>query len=314
MFKVTNGNTLDQHVAQNHDTPYKTLNLGAQKHDDRGHIYKGGQNVTLDEDPYSVFDRVFSGDAIDPQIFERQRQRNASILDYVGNELDKFSTIVGTEDRERIQFHINSIGELEKRLASGQLGVGGRPESLPENKFDVRDVSQFHNVTRAQLDLISLALASDVTRVATLLLGDGDGSNLATPWLGPEFALDTGVEYLGIRNSHHTHSHLEDDMHSTMQRWFVDEFVEFINKLKATPDPFGGKLFDNSVVLVMNNMNTGGGHGTNNLPIFVAGSAGYLQTGRYLKGGRDQNGILASVAAAVGSPIDGFEEFAEMRI
>lgn len=53
----------------------------------------------------------------------------------------------------------------------------------------------------------------------------------------------------------------------------------------------------------MNNMNTGGGHGTNNLPIFYAGNAGgYLATGRYLKLRENHNGILAALANAMGTP------------
>jgi hypothetical protein len=112
----------------------------------------------------------------------------------------------------------------------------------------VDDVSSFNKTTRAQLDLIVLALASDATRVATLLLADGDGSSLATPWLGPEFALNTGEQYPGIQNSHHTHSHREDDMHAEMQRWFVGEFAEFFRKLKEAQDATGGSLFDSSLL------------------------------------------------------------------
>jgi hypothetical protein len=103
-------------------------------------------------------------------------------------------------------------------------------------------------------------------------------------------------------------------MHAEMQRWFVSEFAEFFRKLKETGDATGGKLFDSSVVLVMNNMNTGGGHGINNLPVFYAGSAGgYLVTGRYFKIRENQNGILAALASAMGAPVDGMGELAQLR-
>jgi hypothetical protein len=313
LFKVNGNSTLDQHVGRQQQTPFKTLNLGVQKHDDRGHIYNNGQGVTLEQDPYALFERLFQGGALDTAAFERKRAASKSVLDYVGKQLDGFSKILGSEDRQRVEFHLTSIRELEKRLDAGMQN-GGRPESLPESAFDVKTVSNFDKTTRAQLDLIVLALASDATRVATLLLSDGDGSNLATPWLGPDFALDTGEQYLGIQNSHHTHSHREDDMHAEMQRWFVSEFAEFFRKLKETSDASGGKLFDSSVVLVMNNMNTGGGHGTNNLPVFYAGSAGgSLVTGRYFKIRENQNGILAALASAMGTPVDGMNELAQLR-
>jgi hypothetical protein len=313
MFKVSGNSTLDQHVGRNQDTPFKTLNLAVQKHDDRGHIYNNGQNVTLEEDPYALFERLFQGGALDTETFERKRAGKKSVLDYVGRQLEGFGKIVGSEDRLRVEHHLTSIRELEKRLDATSLG-GGRPDSLPETRFDVASVGDFDKATRAQLDLLVLALASDATRVATLLLADGDGSNLATPWLGPQFALDTGEQYLGIQNSHHTHSHREDDMHAEMQRWFVAEFAHFIARLKETTDATGGRLFDSSVVLAMNNMNTGGGHGTNNLPVFYAGSAGgSLVTGRYLKLRENQNGILAALAGAVGVPVPGMSELAALR-
>ena len=64
----------------------------------------------------------------------------------------------------------------------------------------------------------------------------------------------------------------------------------------------------------MNNMNTGGGHGTNNLPIFYAGNAGgYLATGRYLKLRENHNGILAALANAMGTPAAGMNELAALR-
>jgi hypothetical protein len=314
LFKVSDGNTLDQHVGQAQDTPFKTLNLAVQKHDDRGHIFRNGQAVTLEQDPYAVFDRLFQSGAVDPALLARTRAARGSVLDYVGKQLEGFSNNLGAHDRQRVQFHLDSIRELERRLQAGGLGAGGRPESLPEQRFRHDQVSDFDKTTRAQLDLIALALASDVTRVATLLCADGDGDQLATPWLGPEFALDTGIEYLGIPNSHHTHSHLEDDMHAEMQRWFVSEFAQFIGKLKATEHVAGGSLLERSVVLAINTMNTGGGHGTNNLPTFLAGSGGgYLRTGRYLRIGESQNGILAAVANAMGTPVNGMNELGALK-
>jgi hypothetical protein len=98
-----------------------------------------------------------------------------------------------------------------------------------------------------------------------------------------------------------------------MQRWFVGEFAYLLDKLKQTPDTSGGKLFDTSIVLVMNNMNTGGGHGTSNLPVFLAGSGGgYFKTGRYLRSGGAQTGFLAGVANAMGVPT-GSGELANLR-
>ena len=48
--------------------------------------------------------------------------------------------------------------------------------------------------------------------------------------------------------------------------------------------------------------------------MFYAGNAGgYLVTGRYLKIRENQNGILAALAGAMGTPIDGMNELALLR-
>ncbi len=320
MFKVTAGNTLDQHVARNHTTPFKTLNLAVQKMDHRGHIFKDGQGVSLEQDPYAVFDRLFQGGALNPAVLTQQHSNRTSVLDYVHKQLEGYGKILGTEDRQRIAFHLDSIRELEKRLGSGgtTTAAGGKPESLAEPRFDPKDVSSFNLATRAMFDLVVVALASGATRAASLMLSDGDAAGLAMPWLGPDFALDTGSDYLGIQNNHHGHSHSIDEIHHQMQRWFVSEFAEFIRKLKETPGPTGGSLLDQSAVLCMNNMNTGGGHGTHNLPTFLAGKCGgYFKTGRYIKNKEwegNHDGIKAAIANAMGTPLEGWSEDSRLRV
>src|SRR5690349_14103620 len=89
MFRVNGNSTLDQHVGRSQTTPFKTLNLGVQKHDDRGHIFNSGQGVTLEQDPYALFERLFSGGAIDQAAFERKRATKKSVLDYVGHQLER---------------------------------------------------------------------------------------------------------------------------------------------------------------------------------------------------------------------------------
>jgi hypothetical protein len=316
LFRVSGGQTLDQHVGAAQQTPFKTLNLAVQKRDNRGHIYRNGANVTLEQNPYKLFDTLFAGRAIDPAIFERQRASRKSILDYVGKQLQDFRLRLGSADRQAVDAHMTSLREVEKRLnTGGNAGPAGAPPSLPETKFDVTTPRNFNLVTRAHMDLMVLALAADFTRVTTLLMGDGNGDHLVTPWLGPQYGMDTGLAYLGLRNSQHGNSHVLNEVHNGQQRWHATEFAYLAQKLKDTPDPAGRRLFDSSVMLVINNMNTGGGHGTNNLPTFTLGNAGgAFRTGRYLKiGGAPQTQILASVAAAVGVPMNGATELPRLK-
>lgn len=317
LFDVGGGNSLDWQVAQKigADNPFKTLNLAVQKRDSRGHIFHNGQGVTLEQDPFKLFDTLFASGGLDPAQFAKQGAAKKSVLDYVGKQLEGFGTQLGTDDRQRVQFHLDSVRAVEKRLTSqSTITPGGRPMSLPTTPFDVKNTTNFQNVARAHMDLMVLALASDLTRVITLLMADGDASNLLMSWLGAEFAPASTSGGLGNDNSHHSNSHSENDKHMAMQHWFVDQYAYLLTQLKATPDINANKLFDGSIVYVVNNMNTGGGHGTNNLPVFIAGGAGVLSTGRYLRMNTSLKSVHSAVAGALGAPLAGTTEYPGLRV
>lgn len=324
LFDVGGGFSLDQHVADQIatrvKTPFRVLNLGAQKRDNRRLVYRAGQSVTLEQDPYRLFDAMFASGALDPAVLERQRAARKSILDYLGRQVEGFGARLGTEDRARVEFHRESLREIERRLAVKPTGTAGAataaPASLPSTRFDPRNTNNFHLVTRAMMDLAVMSLASDLTRVVTLALSDGDAFHLLMPFLGADFAPAPTTGGLGNDNNHHANAHAENDKHSRMQLWFVQQFAYFLSKLKEARDPGGARLLDGTAVMVINNMATGGGHGVGQMPIFVAGSGGgTFKTGRYLKYSPVQHtGLLAGLANAMDAPLkSGPAELARLR-
>jgi hypothetical protein len=152
------------------------------------------------------------------------------------------------------------------------------------------------------------------TSFGRVTLADGDASNLLTPWLGAQFNPAATSGGLGNDNSHHANAHGENDKHRAMQTWFVEQFAYLIAQMKATPDLAGTKVFDSSLLYVVNNMNTGGGHGTNNLPVFLAGGGGTLSTGRYMRMNTSLKSVHAAVAGAMGAPLSGITEYAGLRV
>lgn len=310
LFNLGNGNTLDQHVAATlgAKTKFRSLSLGAQKRDRRGFVFRNGQGVTLENDPYKVFASLFSSGGIDPKLFEQQRASRKSVLDYVGKQLEGFGKTLGTDDRELVGFHLQNFREVEKRLtATDAQPTGERPASLPPNQFNVLDTRNFHRVMRAQMDLMALAFASDLTRVASMACSDGDAFHLLMPWLGPEFEPAATSGGLGNNNNHHANSHKTTERHSTMQRWFAQQFADFIQTLKNTPSAGGGRVFDSTIVFVVNIMATGGGHRVTDLPTFIAAGGNMFKTGRYLKRKTDIRELHVSVANALGAPLGGAE-------
>jgi hypothetical protein len=99
-------------------------------------------------------------------------------------------------------------------------------------------------------------------------------------------------------------------MKTRVDRWFVEQFAYLLKRLKETSDPLGGTLLDNTVVLFTNHMDNGAGHGVEgDIPMILGGSAGgHFKTGRYLRwtSRLAHNGLLASLATAVGVPTASF--------
>lgn len=312
-YRTIRGNqdatSLDQRIADEIEKttklPFRTLNLTVQPHEDRGFVWRRGQRLSTETDPYRLFDRLFAGAGMTAQALEQQRRRRKSLLDFVGPELERFAQRLSSEDRERVQVHAHAVSEVQRRLAEVPA-VAGRPESLPASRFDVSGARNFDKVTRAMLDMIVLALASDLTRVVTLQLSDGVSSELIMPWLGPAFASEERGD-LGYKMSHHKLAHDNHPGFVDMQRWFCEQFAYFIAKLKETRDAQGGSLLDQTVVWVVNNMSTGAGHESDNLPSILAGRAGgALRTGRYLrlKDGTTNNALLVTLAQMMDVPLE----------
>ena len=110
-----------------------------------------------------------------------------------------------------------------------------------------------------------LAFQSDLTRVSTMMLAH-DGSNRS-------------FDHIGISEGHHDLSHHRNDEErikkiAQIDRWYVEQFAKFLEKLKSTPDVDGKSLLDNSMIVYGSGNADGNRHTHSNLPIVLAGGGG----------------------------------------
>jgi hypothetical protein len=118
-------------------------------------------------------------------------------------------------------------------------------------------------------DIVALALQTDKTRIATLVLCR-DLSGLFYP-------------FLGVSKTHHSASHddLSDD-YEKIARYYVGNLAYLAARLDAMPEG-EGTVLDNTCLLYMSNMWSGTSHDNTKLPILtVGGLGGSLKTGRVL--------------------------------
>jgi hypothetical protein len=316
------GISIDQQIARStgaSGTRFRSLELGVRVIDAevRGRIsYLGGnQPVPPMENPYDVFDRIFSGERapggplppVDPRA-ERLRQQRASVMDFVRQELNAVRTHVGSDDRARIDAHLESVRDIERRLqleggarggAAPPPGASGCPVPTAGARLDVMAVENMPAVGRLQMDFLAAAFACDLTRVATLQWTHAE-SNQTFP-------------FIGVTGQHHTMSHAGDGDAAAQENltkinvFYAEQFRYLLDKLAGYRE--GDRtLLDNTVVFWAIEVGKGNNHAHRDLPFLLAGSAGgYFRTGRFIDyqaRGRPQphNNLLVSLGNAMGLP------------
>jgi hypothetical protein len=241
--------------------------------------------------PAAVFDYLFmngvaGGMPQNTMAADNLRKRRKSILDMVAGRFATLEARVGTEDKARLDRHMTSIREVENQVLAVQPQVSCMVSARPADNFNVAS-SNIPAWGKANLDLMVLALACDVTRVANFF------------W----FAMGSGgvtFSWLGHTNTHHNLAHANALKEMTeINTWFSTQLAYVMSSLDKYTDVGGGSMLDNTLILWWNELGNGSAHVSSPAPYLLAGGAGGdLKMGRYLDytGQKIQNSqILLSV-------------------
>jgi Protein of unknown function (DUF1552) len=290
--------------------PFPVLSVRAWGRDGTGYAtlsWTGNRApVSAESDPRKLFSTLFSGQSgakPDPTLVRLQQTRR-SVLDYVGVALERQAKRLGTDDRRKVEIHLEAVRNIERQLQGATTTSACATPSLAAT--DYKAMQNFPALVEAEMDLIVAALACGSTRVATYAIGDGEDYNVYFPWLG---LTGKGIEF-PTRHKHdiaHRPGTNNADKIAT-EKWFMSSFARLLDKLNAVPEG-GGTLLDNTVVLFLNSLNSGFGHSVLKLPIIVAGGAqlGIRSGGRLLELKNEaHNKLLAALANAVGVPMSGW--------
>jgi Protein of unknown function (DUF1552) len=234
---------------------------------------EAGQSVLPDTDPYHVFKTYFAGSlAGSPSPGDagtagappdNSKLIQKSILDYVMSDLNRFSGIVGTADKVRIQAHLSAVRDLEMRLGAASIpatGPGAIADSGPLDAacnppdvgimVDPTLTSNVPAITKLQMDLGVAAFASDLTRCIVLQIGDQSAANLIMTWLG--FASggpNPGDANTGDVNGLNAIANRNGADKVVCDTWFESQLAYIVGRLHGVIDVTGKSLLDSSVVV-----------------------------------------------------------------
>jgi hypothetical protein len=266
------GTTVDQLIAARYgqDTILSSLQLGVEDTGNFGNCNWGyscaytnsiswaspTQPLPTQVNPRVVFERLF-GDGTSADERRRERQRNASILDAVVDELGSFKSTLGAGDQARIDTYVENVRELERRIRiamenSVKEPDGDVPFGLPQSR---------HEHFRLMYDLMALALEGDITRSITFMLGR-DLSGASFPESG-----HTGGWH---GTSHHGDKPENIANYAKVNRYHVQNLAYFCEKLRNIPDG-DGTVLDHVLIYKGSNMGNSHRHAHEKVPVILVG-------------------------------------------
>ncbi|MCO8124565.1 DUF1552 domain-containing protein [Stieleria sp. TO1_6] len=237
--------------------------------------------------PQQAFDEVFFGQS---QAGRDAARRREAIVNEIWQQSKSLKAKISHLDRQRLQQYTDSIQDLQVKLRktsnpgknfarNSEIAAKHRPQSSASS-------SNYAEQMKLMMDIMLLALQTDSTRVATLVMGHSI-SRVVYDFADPK-----------IRRNHHELSHHRNDPdkirdYNIVTKWFASQTAYFLGRMSEI-DEGNGSLLDNSVVMYGSGMKDGNVHEPKNIPVALFGNAGgRLQTGRHLT--CPENSILSQL-------------------
>jgi hypothetical protein len=193
-------------------------------------------------------------------------RKNASILDMVSERAKALSNDLGPGDKARLADYLDTVREIERRvnMASTRDLKGITVPNAP-----VGELEDFDKQVRLMFDLVALAYQADLTRIASYVMV-AEGTNRT-------------YNHVGVPDSFHPVSHHSNDRErirrlTVIQRYHMERFADFLQKLANTKDG-DGSVLDHSLFLYGSNMGNSNMHDNYPLPAVLVGGANGAHVG-----------------------------------
>ena len=176
---------------------------------------------------------------------------------------------LGYTDKAKVEEYLDAVRDLEKRIENSENVEKPRPKYPRPDGVP----SDYGKHIRMMFDLMGLAFQTDTTRISSFLLAH-DGSNRS-------------FKDIGVAEGHHSISHHRDDQKkiaklAKIDRFYVQQFAYFLNKLKNMREADGSSLLDHCMIIYGSGISDGNRHNHEDLPVLLAGgSATGLKVGRH---------------------------------
>ncbi len=282
------GTSMDQLYAQRfgQDTPIPSMQLCIENVDQSGGCAYGYSCVYTDSiswaspteplplirDPRVAFEMLF-GAGSTPEERARRRRTNASILDWITDEVSYLQRELGPNDHRRLERYLDNVRELERRIQSVEAqNTSGEVRELPGAPAGVPDSFEAH--MHLMFDIQALAFASDMTRVFSFKIGR-DASSRVYP--------ESGTDKPFHPASHHGGNEEAILDFEKINKYHVGMLPYFLQKLKDIQEG-DANMLDKTMILFGSPMGDPNVHNHRRCPLIVLGRGnGQLEGNLHLR-------------------------------
>ena len=222
--------------------------------------------LPMESNPRKVFIQLMGeGDTAAER--EALLRKSTSILDMISERAKTLRNDLGPGDQAKLSDYLDTVRELERRVSmAGSRDLTG--VNVPD--APVGELEDFDKQVRLMFDLLALAYQADLTRIASYVMA-AEGTNRT-------------YNHVGVPDSFHPVSHHSNDRErirrlTIIQRYHMERFADFLQKLNETQEG-DGSILDHSLFLYGSNMSNSNQHDNYPLPTLLVGGA----NGRHVGG------------------------------
>ena len=221
--------------------------------------------------PLEAYHRLFSKDTTPLDKQKALLAQKRSVLDTVMDNAKTLNRGLNHTDQAKVEEYFQSIRDIETRLAKEEqwMGVPEPQANIPEpKKFD-----KGREEIRLMYDIMLAAMKTDSTRVLTY----------RQPVASLLASLD--IKVLAHDMSHYGRSGDQFEASRSRDKAQGELLAEFIDKLKATREADGTRLFDHVALAYGSNIRRA--HELSNCPTILTGGGAGLKLGHHIVAPKD---------------------------
>jgi hypothetical protein len=219
-------------------------------------------------DPRQLFERLFGdGVALNPEARAREQKYRRSILDFVMEDSRTLQATLGPTDQRKLDEFLTSIREVERQIQKAEAEA--RVDPHMERPYGIP--ADFAEHFRLMADMMTIAFAADLTRVATFLVTH-EGTSRA-------------YREIGQADGHHPLTHHRNNVEmmdkvTRINTYHTTQFSAWMQRMKGTMEG-DGSVLDNSMIVYGAGLSNPNEHLHDDLPTIMFGNGGgFLKTGR----------------------------------